>query len=120
MAIEEFYATIDGNLEDVRMRLLSDDRIARFVGIFTQDPTYSELTAALETGDMAAAFRAAHTMKGLASNLGFTRLLDAADDLTEALRPDASGNPSSPDEVGALASRVAEAYDQVVQATSLV
>ena len=36
--------------------------------------------------DLPAAFRAAHTLKGVAANLGFAKLAAAAGELTEILR----------------------------------
>ena len=45
-----------------------------------------QLCSAVEAGDWEAAFRASHTMKGLAQNLNFDRLYQVSLALTEALR----------------------------------
>ena len=60
--------------------------IRKFVGKYPQDPTYTQLCSAVEAGDWEAAFRASHTMKGLAQNLNFDRLYRVSLALTEALR----------------------------------
>ena len=39
-----------------------------------------------DAGDVEAAFRAAHTLKGICANLGFKALFEVSYDITEALR----------------------------------
>ena len=51
-----------------------------------QNETFAALQEALEQQNTETAFRAAHTLKGVAVNLGFTRLYHAAAALTEVLR----------------------------------
>lgn len=51
-----------------------------------RDTSYSNLCAALNEGDYESAFRAAHTLKGVALNLGLGRLAKSSSELTEALR----------------------------------
>lgn len=46
----------------------------------------SQLTEAMEAGDVETAFRAAHTLKGICANLGFKSLFEVSHDITEALR----------------------------------
>lgn len=50
------------------------------------NPSYADLVAAMEVEDFDAAFKAAHTLKGVAGNLSFTDLYKAAAAITEALR----------------------------------
>ena len=45
---------------------------------------------AMTRQDRTEAFRAAHTLKGVAANLGFSRLTNSASQLTEALRPESA------------------------------
>lgn len=120
MAIEEFYAAIGGDLPGVRSRLLSDDRVQKFVGIFLDDPTFATLQQGVQAKDHAEAFRAAHTMKGLASNLGFDRLQQASSELTEALRPNDAGEPTDPAAVEGLMEAVEAAYGQIADAMPLI
>lgn len=46
----------------------------------------SQLTQAMDAGDVETAFRAAHTLKGICANLGFKSLFEVSYDITEALR----------------------------------
>ena len=64
MSLESCYAAMGGDLEGVRGRLLTDERIRKFAAIFLEDKSFENLGASLEEGNLAEAFRAAHTMKG--------------------------------------------------------
>ena len=86
MILEEFYARIGGNYQETLRRLPSEKMVRRFVGKYAADPSYQELEAALAKKDWEAAFRAAHTLKGVAQKLGFDSLHRVAAELTEALR----------------------------------
>ena len=86
MNLEEFYAVTGGNYADTKRRLMSDALIKKFVLKYREDPTCAALDAAIKAQDWEAAFRGAHTLKGLAQNLGFDRLFETSFALTEALR----------------------------------
>lgn len=88
MTIQECYAQLGGSYEDVSMRLPSLRLVEKFVAKFPNDDSFDTLCAAMTRQDRAEAFRAAHTLKGVAANLGFTRLMNSASQLTEALRPE--------------------------------
>ena len=47
---------------------------------------FENLKKALEEENLEAAFRAAHTLKGVAQNMGFDNLAESSSVLTEALR----------------------------------
>lgn len=53
---------------------------------FLADPAFGALETAMDSGDGAAAFETAHTIKGVAGNLGLTELYHAACALVEPLR----------------------------------
>lgn len=86
MNLEEFYARIGGNYADTVRRLCNDALVTRFVMKYPANPSFDELCVALNASDWATAFRAIHTLKGVAQNLGFDRLYAASVPLTEALR----------------------------------
>ena len=86
MNLEEFYARIGGNYADTVRRLCNDALVTRFVMKYPANPSFDELCAALNASDWATAFRAIHTLKGVAQNLGFDRLYAVSFPLTEALR----------------------------------
>lgn len=86
MTLEEFYKEIGGSLSEVLKRLPSEVMIKKYVLKLGDDPSYSELKNAENTGDVKGAFLAAHTIKGLCANLGIASLEKAACVLTEKLR----------------------------------
>ena len=110
MNLEEFYAQIGGDYVDTLQRLCNENMVKKFVKKYQDDPTCADLHNAVERQDWEAAFRGAHTLKGVAQNLGFERLYQAAAVLTEALRP--RRLPVSP----ALLAAVDAAHRQVLKA----
>lgn len=86
MNLEEFYAQIGGDYADTLQRLCNESMVKKFVKKYQDDPTCADLHNAVEQQDWEVAFRGAHTLKGVAQNLGFDSLYRAAADLTEHLR----------------------------------
>ena len=93
MTIEACYQQLGGSYADVSSRLPSIRLVEKFIGKFLEDASFQSLCSAMEAGDRAEAFRAAHTLKGVCANLSFTRLQDSAGRLTELLRPEGEGIP---------------------------
>ena len=104
----EFYARIGTDGAQVTARLGGEAMTSRFIRRFASDGSYDALMAALDAGQGQEAFRAAHTLKGVAANLGFERLWAAASALTEQLR---GGTVAG--ETAALAEAVSAQYAQV-------
>ena len=86
MNLEKLYQEMGGDMADAVRRLGSASAVERFLRMFAGDDTFAMLQAAMSAGDVQRAFRAAHTLKGLAANLGLVQLGQAASALTEALR----------------------------------
>lgn len=86
MTLEEFFRLTGGDAAGTVSRLGGAAAATRFLRLFPVDGSFSALTAALAWGDAEAAFRAAHTLKGVAANLGLERLRALASDMTECLR----------------------------------
>lgn len=84
--LKGFYAEVGGDYDAVLHRLPMPGRIRRFIEGFLDDPSYAQLCRALDSADLAEAFRAAHALKGVAGNLGFDTLADAAEALIKQLR----------------------------------
>lgn len=84
--LKGFYAEVGGSYDAVLQRLPMPGRILRFIEEFVDDPSYEQLRRALDGGDRAEAFRAAHALKGVAANLGFETLADASEALIGQLR----------------------------------
>lgn len=86
MSIRKLYDNLGENYDAVLKRFGSDETVKRFALKFVADPSFSVLSDGLEKGDVAAAFRGAHTLKGVAATLGFGALGNVAARLTETLR----------------------------------
>ena len=86
MNLEQFYAEVGGNYAEVKKHLMSDGIIKRFLLKFPDDKSFQTLEDSLKSGAVEDAFRAAHTLKGLCLNLGFSDLYTPSAALTEILR----------------------------------
>lgn len=110
MTIQECYERLGGSYREAKGRLMSDRLVEKFMLKFPQDKAMSELETALTTEDYEMAFRAAHTLKGVAANLAFSALQVSASELTEALRR----SKTAPDE--GLVRNVREDYAKTIDA----
>ncbi len=86
MTIQECYASLEGDYQEVLGRLYSDALVQRFVGKFLSDQSFQQLEDSLKAENYDDAFRAAHTLKGVSQNLSFTKLYQSSHAITEALR----------------------------------
>ncbi len=86
MTLQECYAAIGGNYEDVAARLRSDRLVQKFILRFLEDKSYELFCTSMKEKNYEEAFRAAHTIKGVCQNLSFTRLLESSSAMSEALR----------------------------------
>lgn len=86
MTVIECYEKIGGDYENAMSRFKNEALVKRFLPMFLSDPSFRELTDALENDDVGTAFRAAHTLKGVSANLSLARLNSAAVEITEMLR----------------------------------
>ena len=82
MTIKECYEKVGSDYDGVLKRLGSEALAVKFLN----DPSFQELTDGLAAQDGEKAFRAAHTLKGVCLNLGFTELYKVSAELTEVLR----------------------------------
>lgn len=86
MTIQECYKKMGADYEDVLKRLYSEGMIRKFARMFLDDDSYPKLERSLKEENVEEAFRAAHTLKGVCQNLGFTNLYQPTYELTEVLR----------------------------------
>ena len=107
MTIEQCYNAIESDYEEVLGRFAGNKMLVeKFARKFLDDPSYQLLTDTLGKQDYEEAFRAAHTLKGVCANLGFTQLFKVSSDITEELR---GGNPD--------VSRLPELLEKVTKKT---
>lgn len=86
MTVKEFYESIGSDYNVALSRLMDDNFITKLLTKFKTDQNYANLESTMSSGDIKGAFTAAHTLKGLALNLGMDALGRTASELTEALR----------------------------------
>ncbi|MCM1468359.1 MAG: Hpt domain-containing protein [Alistipes sp.] len=110
MTVEECYNKIGGNYEEVKGRLRDDARIIKFMGMFMRDQSFQTITDALAKQDYNEAFKGAHSLKGVSSNMAFTSLYEAVHELTEDLR-----GGSSSENTQSLYEKTKEAYEKVAE-----
>ncbi len=110
MTIEVCYEALGGDYPEVLSRLKKEERIQKFAIKFLTDDSYNTLQQRLDSEDMEEAFRAAHTLKGLCQNLGFTKLYQSCSQVTEYLRV------RKVDEARKFMSQVDKDYSQTVEA----
>ncbi|MGC2873947.1 Hpt domain-containing protein [Ihubacter sp. rT4E-8] len=113
MTIIECYQSFGGDYDDVISRLRSEKLVEKFAVKFLADKSYSQLEEALQADQPEEAFRAAHTLKGVCQNLGFTPLYAVSSEMSEILR-----NASDIDHARAeeLMQQVRSEYDRTFQA----
>lgn len=58
----------------------------KFLRRFPSDPSYTQLTEAMQSGQREIAKIACHTLKGVSANLGLTRLFEACNAMVTELR----------------------------------
>ena len=107
MDLRTCYEQLGGSYDDVLGRIPSERLVDKFLRKFLADESFSGLCSAMAAGSRSEAFLMAHTLKGVCSNLGFTRLFRSAAALTELLRPEADAVPAGAD---ALLDAVREDY----------
>lgn len=112
MTLKECYAALGGDYDEAIGRLRSERLVQKFVLKFLDDGSYGLLCRSLEEGNREEAFRAAHTIKGVCSNLAFTQLLGSSSRLTELLREDGG----DPEKIQTLFEEVQQDYQRTAQA----
>ena len=85
--LEQFYACVEGDADEVVSRLGgSESMVRRFLKKFLDDESFALLSNSLDSGDTQAAFRGAHSLKGVAASLGLNKLFTCSYKITELLR----------------------------------
>ena len=82
-SLREYGANVD---EGLSRCLGKEDFYIRMVNIALQDEGFDRLRKAVNSGDMKAAFEAAHGLKGVLGNLALTPMYNPVSEMTELLR----------------------------------
>lgn len=110
MNIKEFYDFIGEDYNEVIGRLRVESRIIKYVSKFPTDTCFGILRAAVKEKNYTEAFRAAHTLKGICLNLGFSSFFTTVSEITEKLRN--HQNDADVDADGSVSALVEEASDK--------
>ena len=86
MEVRALYEEIGVDFNDVLTLLRKEDRIKLYLVQTMGDPAFTALDDAMAHADYEAAFRAAHTIKGMGMNLMLKPMTEAAIELVECLR----------------------------------
>ena len=86
MNLPEFYASIGGSPDDALRRFGGEALLVKYLHKLPGDQTFAALGAAMARSAPGEAFRAAHTLKGIALTLSLAPLIQASGQLTELLR----------------------------------
>lgn len=106
MTLQECYVKIGGDYNDILHRFMNENMILKF----PQDNNMALFEESWAKKDYETAFRAMHTLKGVAVNLGFTALYNVSNALTEKLRSQEYDN------LDGLITDVKKQYDIVIEA----
>lgn len=109
MLLQECYQKMGGDYNEVLGRLVSVERIEKYVVKFLDDPTYRLLCEAKAAGDAGEVFLNIHTLKGVSQNLGFGNLYEACYRMTEEVR---GGKPLEDEK---LFEAVSDAYYETIE-----
>lgn len=110
-ALKEAGADTDGALR----RLSGNSGLyQKILRMFPQDETYEQIESALQANDWAALLAAAHTLKGVAGNLGLTPLSDACSDTVTLLRAERYV------EAAVSCAKIRDAYTKLIEITRLL
>lgn len=91
MTVQECYNRMEGDYEGVMGRLLSEERVKKYLLKMKDDNSMENFRRALEEEDYKEAFRCVHNLKGISLNLGLLACHRSSDILCEKLR---NGKPA--------------------------
>lgn len=111
MTVQECYEKMGGNYAEVIDRLMSEERVAKYLGKFLESSDFDNMLRGLEGKDYELAFRSVHNLKGMSLNLSFTPLHRTSDILCEALR---GGEPK--EDISGMLEDVKQSYARVTDA----
>lgn len=91
MTIRELYEECGGDFDEVKARLLSEDRVERFLLKILDNKDYEGIVEALNNNKPEDAFRCSHNLKGICLTLGLTEYQKSSSNFCEIFR---NGMPS--------------------------
>lgn len=109
--LEESGADVNATLK----RFMGNENMyLKFLKKFPGDQNYQNLGASLEAGNYEEAFRYAHTLKGVAANLGLVPVQTTVSELVEELRNKSAEEVNVP-RANAILQDLKKVYEQFVE-----
>ncbi len=109
---KEALKSVGVNFENGLERFMGNEGLyEQFLLKFLKDPSYQSFTDSIEAGDMLAAEKSVHTLKGTAGNLSLEPLYYAADAMVKGIR-----TKQSREKLDSLRKEVDETYHKTYQA----
>lgn len=112
MTVKDFYESIEGNYKEISDRLVTDDRIKRFLVKFLESEDMKLLKDAWQVQNSELLFMYAHRLKGIALNLSLNNFADFTSDLTELYR---GGTPSDKAKAEEMYSKCVKEYTNLAE-----
>ena len=92
MSVQDFYAGIGGNYDNAKLRLMTDERMIKYLKKFSAYSDITSLEKAVAEKDYQTIFEISHDIKGMCLNLELTPLSQSSSALCESVR---GGKPNS-------------------------
>ncbi len=87
MKVQEFYENLGQDYNEMLDRMIGkEELLLKFVRKYPNDPSFAAFEAAIASDNAEQVFRAAHTLKGVAANLGLKPIVDIITPLVESTR----------------------------------
>lgn len=86
MNVREFYSVVGGDYDDAIGRLMTEQRMCKYLRKLPATDDADNMNAAFNEGRWEEAFRISHNIKGVSLNLGLTALGNAAAVLCDTVR----------------------------------
>jgi HPt (histidine-containing phosphotransfer) domain-containing protein len=102
---------MQGDYEGVKGRLLTDERVKKYLLKFADATDYQQMVDAINQEDYELAFRMSHNLKGVCLNLGITQLQKSSEILCEEFR---NGKPQN--DITGMLQAVTEDYQSTISA----
>ena len=107
MELMDFYNAIGENSDLLLSRLLSSDRIEKYLTIFFSENSIEDLKTQVINNDFQSAINTAHTLKGVTSTLGFDRLASDICVIHGVLKNNET------EKAGILCQKIVEEYERI-------
>ncbi len=118
---EDFKLRLEESGADVKATLRrfmgNEGMYLKFLKMFPGDPNYQKLGVSLEEGNYEEAFKCAHTLKGVAANLGLVPVQTVVSGMVEELRSKKNEDVDVP-KVNAMWLELKKVYEQFVELIS--